>query len=170
MINKRHKDLKKTGHFIPLEMMPEVDGGEKFNEVLDMLETMKTSGFVLTIDNKPKYYVKGVVLASRLDDLYSGEVTSLNQRVIELITDVPDAFMRIMQVPPATESVEELQRREDTVFEVDGGWLLNHEGVVETRTQTVGYYCTNKVDPGAPHKTFNANLRNCRICSYRINR
>lgn len=157
------EDLKASGHFLSADEIPGFDKSVTFKEITAKIKD-QFGGFIIKDEGEPVYYVKASVMASRLDEIYQGKDTFKEFKFKKILQEVPQSVIRIQDLPGDT-PFNVLQNREDAVFKVEDGLILNHEGLMTTLTTPVVFYCTNKKQP---HENYTRD-RNCRECGMRVN-
>jgi hypothetical protein len=124
------------------------------------------------VDDDVKFFVKGNLLVERVDELY-GAGENRNQAVNRIaefefslaIREVPQAFIRIMELPNNA-TLATIRQREDSVFKTGQGWVLNHESLVGLLTERLIYYCVNP----QPHANYGTSNDACWECGMAIDR
>jgi hypothetical protein len=149
----------------PTDNVPQFDINETFSAVTQKIDKLK-GGFILKVENVPKYYVKGRVMADRLDDLFSPE-TYLPFTFEEILKEVPQAAIRIMEMPEKP-TIELLREREDSVFKQEDSWILNHETLRDSLTSRFVFYCVNTEEEGGPHENYSSLKTNCYVCGKKV--
>jgi hypothetical protein len=178
--------LKDSPHFVPLENLPQIEGGTSFQHVYARLSQSGHGGFLLVEGGRVQMYVKAYALAQEavqrvvqsvehIQGLSVAEqeeslkqwMEQLSQRPIRAVLDEAIRSAPLVVVSPSPVDIQSadapLQDHPDTVFEVqeDGesiGWYLNHEGVRDTTTQKTVYVCARG------HENSDADHGTCYYC------
>jgi hypothetical protein len=154
--------LKASWRFLAQEKLPRIDAGTTFKDTYSQLNRSGTSAFLLSDGGKVRGYVKGDELAAVVVQRAGGNAQQLREysakQIGEVITQFATPLVPVVPAPVgATEG--QLHAIAETVFEIREddiqiGWYLNHETVLDATTKKTVFICTNgHVNPDSDHGT-----------------
>jgi hypothetical protein len=166
--------LKDSNHFASAGDIPEITADTPLREVYAQLNRAGRGGFIVSIPDGSRKYVKAYALAEAAILQAGGDVGKIRlladrpigQHVLRVIDS--SAVIPVDEHPVDVRTDEKPLRDQDArVFlltESDHftGWYLNHEAVSDTRTQKTVYVCQNG------HGNPDPDRGTCYLCPFPI--
>lgn len=163
-------------HFVALEEIPQFEGQMQFRQIYDQLYQRVRSGFIISQDGKPLYYVKGLAFAGKMLADSGGDAEKLNHLSHTAIGDLlakPNLLaekivLSITEKPVDVKSDEApLRHPDEEVFTITEhgdpiGWYLNHEPLRDTLTGRTVFVCARG------HKNPDTDHGRCYKCPSKI--
>ena len=169
-------NIKLSDHFLPKGILPEIGSNLSVRDVFAKIFESRNDGFILTDLGEPRMYVVGSTVADALlaqATRPNAEDTgkALNELAGTSIgrwISQPQVRAYALQVTGADHPDEsQLRSQVDAVFrvtdgELDLGWYLNHESILNTATGRIVWICSkNHENPDPDHGT-------CNFCPFPI--